>query len=107
MENSASGVRLIQVRAWGHREAAQSLPAIFGVRRTEQDYTSLTAVQRSIHRRTGLEICGCTQQGTALEGGRPESHHYEVTLGRALRTGGYSVEGSVWVAIPVSRVEAN
>ena len=63
----------------------------------------LGAVRSSLERRNDLSVCGCSPQGTSLSDGEPESRHFQITLGRPLPRkvgGGYSVEGSVWVAIP-------
>lgn len=59
------------------------------------------AVAASISRRLGLVWCGGPRnEGTALNRGRPESHHYAGTLGKPCRGGGYTPKGEIWFAIP-------
>ena len=80
--------------AWGIRGVA-SLPA-YAVRDVAAE-TRVEAVCRSIEAHTRLCVVTCRHDGTAL----PErAEHYQITLGRSLRSGGYSVEGSLWISIP-------
>lgn len=69
----------------------------------------LDACCRIVERRWSVKVVCVTPQGTACDGrGEPESHHYELTLGQYLRgkMRGASVDGRVWVAIPVRKERA-
>lgn len=95
--------RTILVSGWGKGAQRHNLGS-FTVRRREEDYSDAEAVARSVARRTGLSVCTCRWDGTALSNGRPESNHYQMTLGRPVSRrlgGGYSVDSELWVAIPV------
>lgn len=88
----------ISVNTWGKRGLG-----CISVRVADTDIEPIDAVRRSVERRTGLRVCGCRSDGTALDRkGQPESRHYQMTLGLPCRTGGYSVEGEIWAAIPVA-----
>lgn len=87
--------------SWGEQGSAVT-PA-YAVQKDHE--TRIEAVKRAIGRASKLTVCACSSQGTSLDNkGRPESRHYQITLGRAVPRrlgGGCSVEGSVWVAIPI------
>lgn len=94
-------MRTITIKSWGRHGLGP-----FRVRVDDDlEYCSAEeAVARSVARRTGLCVVTMRQDGTALERGRPESRHYQITLGKPLPRrlgGGWSVEGELWVAIPI------
>jgi len=93
-------MKRISFRAWGIRGISRDqVPAY--ARRGPTCSTDIEAVCSAIERKCGLAACAVSPQGTALENGIPESNHFQITLGRRLRAGGYSVEGVLWVAIPI------
>jgi hypothetical protein len=88
---------------WGARGSVR-IPA-YAVR-TEGDDSDMKAVARAVAAASGLATCGCSPQGTVLDGDLEWAEHYELTLGRPLPRrvgGGFSVEGSVWVSVPMRR----
>lgn len=87
---------------WG-RGCGRPLPAWAMCEEYEEP---IEAVIRAIERRTGLTVCTSRDDGISIMHGRPESRHYQLTLGKALPRrlgGGYSVYGEVWIAIPCAR----
>ena len=97
--------RRVQFAHWGNSSDLR-IPA-YAVAATDED--DLDAVTRAVAAANRLSVCCCSPQGSALcDDGTVESRHYEVTLGRPVpgrHGGGTSVEGSVWIAIPVAQVE--
>jgi hypothetical protein len=92
-------MKTIKISTWGK----MGLGTIT-VRVPSDGYTTeCQAIASSIERRTGLSFCGGPRnEGASMDShGRPESTHYQGTLGRPCRTGGYSVEGEIWFAVPV------
>ena len=63
---------------------------------TEADDNRLAAVRRAIARKSGYSVLTCCPDGRS-----PESDHYQLTLGRRVSSGGSSVEGSLWISIPI------
>lgn len=63
------------------------------------------SVARSCERRLGLAVaCGPTSDGYVQDRhGRCVERHYRMTMGKPLRTGGYSVEGEVWFSVPAGQ----
>ena len=62
------------------------------------------AVARSVERGTRLSVVTMRADGTSLSHGVPEARIYALTLGTPLPRkvgGGYSVEGSLLVSVPV------
>jgi hypothetical protein len=62
------------------------------------------AVCRAIARKTGLTVVTCRSDGYRLEQDKPIEAHYQLTLGSRIDKrfgGGYSVEGELWVAVPI------
>lgn len=60
-------------------------------------------VCRSIERRTRMRVITCRPDGWSLStsGDREyKSTYYQITLGYALRSGGYSPEATIWIAVP-------
>ena len=57
------------------------------------------AVARAIARKSGLDICGFRPDGCGVTRGEIDSHHYQMTLGIHLRSGGYAPEAEVWFSI--------
>ena len=96
LKRKVTKMKTITVSTWGKMGIGK-----IRVRRDVCGF-DVDAVRKSIERRTGLSFCGGPRHdGTSLDGrGQPESRHYQGTLGRHLRTGGYSVEGELWFAIP-------
>ena len=88
----------IHFRTWG-RGPGSGLDAVA----VAESYEShIAAVVRSLERRTGLVCCGGPKgEGTALHKGKPEAHHYCVTLGSPCRGGGYTPRAEIWIAIPI------
>lgn len=67
------------------------------------DETPLSAIKRAISNASGYGIVSSCVAETVIDGHeRPIEIHYELTLGRPCRTGGSSVAGRVWIAVPVS-----
>lgn len=70
-------------------------------------FTPSEIVAKCIERATGLSIGACQSQGTSLDKkGKPESHHYQLTLGSPIPKkygGGLSVEGQIWFGVPVAQ----
>jgi len=98
----------IQFDHWGLRGSVK-IPA-YAMRQPEE--TNVDAVARSIARKSGLDIASRpTPQGTECdENGRPRANQFELTFGRPVprrHGGGMSVEGSVWVSIPIASREAS
>jgi len=64
---------------------------------------SLDGIVRRLERETGYHAFGgpCPQ-GTACENGKPYAHHYSVTLGTRVRTGGISPEAEIWFSVPIT-----
>lgn len=89
----------IKVSTWGRRGLGTITV------RVEEGESRREAAARSIARRTGLTVATCQSQGTAMVGNKAESHHFQMTLGRHQRTGGYSVEGEIWMAIPAGEAD--
>jgi hypothetical protein len=94
----------ITVRTWGLR-ALIELPREITVRVGKDDYSVASAVCRSIGRRLRCEVVALKDEGTACDGGIPTDFHYQATLGRRCRRGGYDVVGSVWFAIPIKSMQ--
>lgn len=96
-------MKRITFRAWGIRpERLQDLIPAYAVRHEHEG--AAEAVCRAIGRATGHVVVTCSPQGTSLEHGKGESNHYQLTLGTPVARrlgGGYSVEGTVWIAVPV------
>lgn len=93
--------RRVDFRAWGRMAAEVDLPA-YAMRRSDE--TNSEAVCRAVARRTGLAVVTCRQDGVSLDRGQPYEAHYQLTLGRPVSRrlgGGYSVEGELWVAVPL------
>lgn len=92
----------IKFQHWGTRGPIQ-VPA-YAVR--QSDESSLDAVCRAIASKSRLKLaCRPSDQGTELERGTAVARHYELTFGRPVPRrlgGGMSVEGSVWVALPIA-----
>lgn len=58
------------------------------------------ALCRAIERKNRpLSVANCRFDGTAVEGGRKTADHYQLTIGKALKSGGFAVEGSLWVSM--------
>lgn len=66
--------------------------------------TPVSAVCQALERHwgAGLVCATCRSDGMSLSNGKPDSYHYEITIGRAARGGGHNVEGRLWIAIPVN-----
>jgi hypothetical protein len=91
----------INFNYWGAQRLRMPAYAMMG-----DAFSRIDAVCRAIARSTGLAVANCRGDGTALDRhGRPEADHYELTLGRPLRSGGYSVEGRLWVSLPAHHKE--
>jgi len=61
-------------------------------------------VAQSIARANGLLVITVRSDGTALDNkGRPESNHFQTTLGVPCRGGGFTPKAQLWFSIPVSR----
>lgn len=89
--------RKVDFAAWGNR-AGFELPSYAMADETETD---IGAVRRAIERASGYAVATCRHDGSAVDGrDRVTATHYELTLGTPMRSGGYSVAGSLWVAIP-------
>lgn len=86
---------VVIAETWGRRRAAGVLGSTIRARLAYEGEQPIESVSRSVERRSRLTVCGCSSQGRDAEG----RLHYELTLGRELDTGGYSVEGSLWVAV--------
>ncbi len=93
-------MKQVPFRLWGAVERLGLDPA-FGSA-LAQDYESgIDAVTRSLERRTGLKCCaGPCDEGSVQERGVVVAKHYALTLGRPLRSGGYTPEGKLWISIP-------
>ena len=66
--------------------------------------TKADTVSRAIARKNRLEVCaGPKLENTSVENDIPTAYNYQITLGRPVKTGGYSVEAQVWFSIPVSK----
>ena len=90
----------INFDAWGRGLDRITLP-VYAMR--QEGETSIAAICRAIDAKNRPIMCvTCQHNGTALKGGKPESSHYQITLGRPVKSGGYSVEGNVWIAIPIA-----
>ena len=90
----------INFDAWGCCLDRITLPA-YAMR--QEGETGIDAVCRAIDAQNRPTMCvTCRHDGAALKGGKPESNHYQITLGLPVKSGGYSVEGNIWIAIPVS-----
>ena len=91
---------IVRIATWGRRGLGTIAV------RVEAGEPPIDAAPRGIDRRTGLQVCGCRSDSVAPAlGSHPEAAHYQITLGRPLPRrlgGGWSVEGELWAAIPVS-----
>ena len=94
----------VPIHSWGvspHRLA--SLIPAYAMRKSGE--TPIEAVVRAIASATGLAVCGCSPEGTAILEGKPAADHYQLTLGRYDRASrSYAFAGRVWVAVPVRTV---
>jgi hypothetical protein len=83
---------------WGRHDFA--MPS--RVRQPSDGFTTpIEAVCRAIGRKNrGLVVANCRRDLSEVDRhGRTISQHYELTLGRPCKGGGYNVHGSVWLAI--------
>lgn len=96
-------MKRVAFRAWGIRpERLRDLIPGYAMRHEHEGASE--AVCRAIGRATGYAVVTCSPQGTSLEHGKAESNHFQLTLGTPIprrRGGGFSVEGTVWIAVPV------
>lgn len=89
-------VRTITVSTWGRLGLGD-----ITVRWRSGEESQVEAAVRSICRRRRLSAWSACPQGTSLRDGRPESHHYSMTLGRYVDNHSMSVAGEIWFAVPV------
>jgi hypothetical protein len=82
---------------WGNT-AGFSIPTQVQV---AEDESAIGAVCRSIARRNRpLSVANCRKDCYCTnKQGEVVATHYELTIGKALRSGGYAVEGRIWCAI--------
>lgn len=66
-----------------------SVPNVDSFSRVEEGESALGPVLRSLARCTKLAVVSCQDDGYSTE-----THHYNVTLGRSCKGGGYNVECS-------------
>lgn len=68
----------------------------------QEGETKIEAVCRAIDSKNRPIMCvSCRHDGTALKGDKAEANHYQVTLGQAVKAGGYSIMCTIWISIPV------
>ena len=85
--------------AWGNKIDDLDIPAYAMGKDGEFDSD---LVAESIARKNGLHVCAGPQpQGTALKSGKPYEYHYSMTIGRPVKSGGFSPVAEVWFSIPV------
>jgi len=94
-----TGRQRINFSRWGRKLSGLA----FATYAVAQDGESpIDAVVRSVERTTGLQVCGGPRSdGYAVERGHKTAAHYQMTLGRPCRGGGWSPEAELWVSIPV------
>ncbi len=89
--------RRIHFSTWGPRADELDLPA-YAMRRDDGD--EIGAICRAIERTTRLDVVTCRPDGVSLSRGKPDSRHYQLTLGRPCPGGGWTPKAEIWVAIP-------
>ncbi len=95
--------RRIHFTAWGVSYPKLRLPA-YAMRPSDKIYGGEREwVCRAIERKTGLHVVTCRPDGVSQCKDLPDSRHYQLTLGRPCRGGGWSPEAELWVAIPVRK----
>ena len=68
----------------------------------QEGETKIEAVCRAIDSKNRPIMCvSCRHDGKALKGDKAEENHYQITLGQAVKSGGYSIMGTIWISIPV------
>jgi len=88
--------------AWGPAVHGRELPA-WAMFDPEVE-APVAGVCRALERKLRLSVVNCCSDGTALDDhGRLEAQHYQLTLGRRMRGGGWSLEGRAWVAVPIPK----
>lgn len=85
---------------WGNRDGRIEMPK--SVRDPDDDYSSpIGLISRAIERKNrGLAVVNCRRDMQEVSRyGNVLSTHYELTLGKPAKGGGFNVVGSVWVAV--------
>lgn len=77
--------------AWGYNDEIE-IPAYS----METDLPRPETVSESIARKNGLSVCA----GPRLDSWNGNESHYQMTLGKPVRSGGWNVVSEVWFAIP-------
>ncbi len=89
----------INFTAWGNTKGL-TIPA-YAMADPDEIDSPAARVASSIARKNGLEEVTLRSDGTALSKGKPESHHYQTTLGKPCPGGGWTPEAELWFSIPV------
>jgi hypothetical protein len=79
--------------AWGRAVHDRDLPS-WAMYEPETE-APIAGVCRALARKLRLSVVNCCS-----DGGDQTERHYQLTLGHKLRSGGWSVEGQCWVAVP-------
>jgi hypothetical protein len=85
---------------WGNRDGRIEMPK--SVRAVDDGYSSpIGLISRAIERKNrGLAVANCRRDLQEVDRhGAVLSTHYELTIGKPVKTGGYNIVGSVWVAV--------
>ena len=90
----------IYFTAWGSRDIDVPAYALL-----DEDESKAYAVARAIANKNGMAICAGPrfENSNVTNNNVITDHNYQITLGRPVKTGGYSVEAQVWFSIPVSK----
>ena len=92
----------IHFSTWGKGTRDLEMPAYAMADQYEID-TTASRVADAIARKNGLQVVTLRSDGTALDRkGRPESRHYQTTLGRPCRGGGWTPVAELWFSIPAA-----
>jgi hypothetical protein len=88
----------IQYNAWGSGVKGVKLPTYCLLRENDSD---LAAVCKAIERATCF-----TMVTMRSDGHNSDCTHWQGQLGKALKSGGYSGEGEVWISLPRTAKES-
>lgn len=67
----------------------------------DNEYPESDCVGAAIARKNGLQVITVRADGTALERGVPAARHYQATLGRPCKGGGWTPIKQIWFSIDI------